>query len=57
MSKEKRLENIYAAAIEFVDGLNLKANEVFELMYNAKDYTIPEICYVVNKLYADNFVR
>lgn len=53
----ERMETIYAEAVNFCEGMNMVAKEVFEIMYDAKEYTVPEICYIVGKLLADGFIR
>ena len=52
-----KFEVLYADAVDFVDGMNLTAKEVFEIMYDAKEYSVYDICAIVSKLYADGFIK
>lgn len=53
----ERMETIYAEAVNFCEGMNMTAKELFEIMYESKEYTVPEICYIIDKLWADGFIR
>ena len=58
-AKRSRLIDIYAAAVDMVEGPNpmVSTLDMFEIMRDANEYTVSEICYVVDKLYADGFIR
>lgn len=58
MTKEVRFKDIYTEAVNFVDGnKKITVKDFFEIMYDAKEYTVPEICQVINKLWDDGFLK
>lgn len=57
MFETKRMRDIYSETVNFVDGMNMTSKEIFEIMYDAKEYSVSEICAIVDKLYIDGFVR
>ena len=57
MFKTERMKEIYIEAVNFVDGTDMTAKEMFEIMYDAKEYTVPEICAVIDRLWADGFLK
>lgn len=56
-TKADKIKELYSDAVNFVEGKNMTAKEVFEIMYDAKEYSVSVICTVVDKLYADGFIK
>lgn len=57
MFKTERMKDIYSDAVNFVDGTRITAKEMFEIMYDAKEYDIREICAVIDRLWTDGFLK
>ena len=54
---KESLNEIYALAVEFVEGKKITSFELYEIMYNSKEYTVHEICYIIDRLYSDGFIN